>query len=65
MHQLPKTQEKLDKLLEELGLSMEPWQKTIILAQANEITFLSRKMGRQRIFNAWIALKLDNPRRKA
>jgi len=59
MIQLPKTQEQLDKLLETLGLSMEPWQKTIILAQANEITFLARRMGRQRIFNAWAALKLD------
>ena len=59
MIKLPKTQESLDQLLETLGLHFEPWQKTIILSQANEITYPARMMGRQRIFNAWVALKLD------
>jgi hypothetical protein len=57
--QLPKTQESLDQLLETLGLHFEPWQKTIILAQANEITYPARMMSRTRIFNALVALKLD------
>jgi hypothetical protein len=59
MIQLPKTKESLDQLLETLGLHLEPYQKAVILAQANEITYPARMMGRTRIFNAWVALKLD------
>ena len=64
MIQLPKTTEKLDKILQDLGRSMETWQKTINLAQANEIRFVARRMGRQRIFNAWVDLKLDELNKK-
>ena len=64
MYKLPKTPEKLDKLLEKLGLKIEPWQKTNLLAMANDTTFVVGKMGRQRMFNAWIDLKLDELNKK-